>query len=98
MTICYLATQRSILGLCRGDSLTDPMFIAAFYLFWPNSYRKSLERKFFINALRGVTCHPVIPPPEATKHVRTDVSEIIGESYLEDFLSYGLAIQSFPEK
>ena len=37
---CYLADPRPTLGHSRGDSLTNPMLIAAFYLIRPEGHRE----------------------------------------------------------
>ena len=76
------------------------MLFAAFYLFWPDSPQKPLDQKFFVDAfLGGWLVSPVIPPfGSTTEHLRTKISEIIGETNHEDFLFYGLVIKGFPEK
>ena len=37
---CYLADPRPTLGHSQGDSLTNPMLIAAFYLIRPEGHRE----------------------------------------------------------
>ena len=82
------------------DSLTNSMLFTAFYLFWPNSHQKPLDQKFFVDAsLGGWLVSPVILPfGSTTEHLRTEISEIIGETGHGDFLFYGLVIKGFPEK
>ena len=41
---------------------------------------------------------PSSPPKSATEHLKTDASEIIGDSGCMGFLLYKLVIQSLPEK
>ena len=76
------------------------MLFAAFYLFWLDSPQKPLDQKFFVDAsLGGWLVSPVIPPfGSTTEHLRTKISEIIGETGHEGFLFYGLVIKGFPEK
>ena len=82
------------------DSLTNSMLFPAFYLFWPNSHQKPLDQKFFVDASIGAwLVSPVIPLfGSTTEHLKTEISEIIGETGHGDFLFYGLVIKSFPEK
>ena len=37
---CYLAALRPTMDHSQGDSLTNPMLITAFELFWPECYRE----------------------------------------------------------
>ena len=82
------------------DSLTNSMLFTAFYLFWPDSHQKPLDEKFFVDvSLAGWLVFPVIPAfGSTTEHLRTEISEIIGETGHGDFLFYGLVIKGFPEK
>ena len=76
------------------------MLFTAFYLFWPDSHQKPLDEKFFVDvSLAGWLVFPVIPAfGSTTEHLRTEISEIIGETGRGDFLFYGLVIKGFPEK
>ena len=98
--IFNLAAPWPTLGHYRVDSLTNSMLFTAFYLFWPDSHQKPLDEKFFVDvSLAGWLVFPVIPAfGSTTEHLRTEISEIIGETGHGDFLFYGLVIKGFPEK
>ena len=53
---CYLADPRPTSGHSRGDSLTNPMLIAAFYPIRPEGHRMVFTQKKVANNHFAVCC------------------------------------------
>ena len=58
---CYLADPRPTLGHSQGDSLTNPMLIAAFYLIRPEGFiyldSKKQRKRLGQNGVRSIPIH-----------------------------------------